>query len=62
MKEVRFARELVLGMLMLALLAASTPAAMPKISIEGAWGVYPDCAGTGPRATGDRVQGCRGRV
>jgi copper(I)-binding protein len=38
MKNVRFARDLALGFMLLVLLAACAPAAAPAISIEGAWG------------------------
>ena len=38
MKKVHYAREFILGVLILALLAACGPAATPALSIEGVWG------------------------
>jgi len=38
MKKVRFARELILSLILLALLAACSPTTAPEINIEGAWG------------------------
>ena len=38
MKKARITRQLALGLMLVALLAACAPAAAPAISIEGAWG------------------------